>query len=354
MAFPATILDFRAELLLSGVWTDVTAGNYVYQRAGPAKITRGRPDESSQVVMATADLELNNRDGRFSPRNPLGAYYGSIGRNTQLRISVPEGASYLRSDLDQISYASCPDSAGVSITGDTEIQLDITLSSWRQPAVLAGKFGNAGQISWLLLLRAEGTPQFYWSSDGTNFLPNTAISTVPVPNPPGGTALRRQALKVTYTAASATVNFYTAPDIGGAWTALGSAVVVAGGATSIFDSTAAVSVGYVATTYPLGVYTGYTGKVHGFKLLSGIGGTVKASPDFTSQAAGATSFSDAQSNTWTVAGTAEITDRKYRFYGEVPAWPPKWDPSQTDIYTPVQAAGPLRRLGAGGQTAAPL
>ena len=35
-----------------------------------------------------------------------------------------------------------------------------------------------------------------------------------------------------------------------------------------------------------------------------------------------------------------------RFFGEIPAWPPRWDPSGRDAYVPVEASGVLRRLGA--------
>jgi hypothetical protein len=345
MTFPATPLDLRTELLLGGTWTDVTA--YVDHGTSHLTITRGHPDESTTTAPSGTQVTLFNGDARFSARNPTGPYYGLLGRNVPMRVSVPEGASYLRSDLDQSSYASTPDSAGLSITGDTEIQIDLTLSSWRQPTVLASKFGNGGAFSWLLLLQASGNVELYWSADGSAFLQNRAASTAAIPNPPGGTALRRCAVKVTYAAASATVSFYTAPDITSSWTALGSPVAVAGGATSIFDSTAPVILGGVLTTYPLGAFTGYQGKIHGFKLLSGIGGTTKASPDFTSQAPGATSFSDAQSNVWTLGGTAEISNRRYRLHGECSAFPQRWGPAGKDPKADVTAAGLLRRLGQG-------
>lgn len=77
-------IGLKVELFLNGVWTDISA--YVYYR-DKIKITRGKPDETSQVQPQTAALTINNRDGRFSPRNPLGPYYGSIGRNTPIRIS---------------------------------------------------------------------------------------------------------------------------------------------------------------------------------------------------------------------------------------------------------------------------
>lgn len=84
-AFPGTALDLRVELQLAGVWTDVTS--LTYQRDA-ISIKRGRSDEANIAEPSTLGLTLNNRDGRFSPRNPTGPYYGTIGRNTPIRVSL--------------------------------------------------------------------------------------------------------------------------------------------------------------------------------------------------------------------------------------------------------------------------
>jgi hypothetical protein len=333
--YPLPLLGTRVELNLGGTWTDIST--YVYER-DQVIITRGHPDESTTTAPSKAALTLNNRDGRFSDLNPVGPYYGSIGQNTPLRISVPEGASYWRSETDQFSYASCPDTAGVSITGDMEIQLDLTLDNWNQAQTLACKWAaSTNQRTWILELLENGTLLFNFSSSGSGI--DSAPSTVPVPLPP----LRRMCLRVTYASGSGTVTFWTSPPglSSPVWTQLGTAQVF--GAVSLFNSTATVQAGGGSDTddgYP-GVY----GKVHAFRLLSGIAGTVKASPDFTAQAPGATSFADAQSNTWTLHGTAEISSRKYRFHGEVAAWPQAWDSTGADVWVQITASGVLRRLG---------
>jgi hypothetical protein len=59
----------------------------VYARDG-ISISRGRSAEGADVDPTSIRLTLNNRDGRFSPRNPTGLYYGQIGRNTPLRVRV--------------------------------------------------------------------------------------------------------------------------------------------------------------------------------------------------------------------------------------------------------------------------
>ncbi len=78
------------EIVVDGQWTDITP--LVMTRATtPITITYGQSDETSAVVPATCNFLLNNRDGRFSPRNAMSPLYGKIGRNTPCRVSVPLG-----------------------------------------------------------------------------------------------------------------------------------------------------------------------------------------------------------------------------------------------------------------------
>lgn len=347
-SYPLPLLDTRVELNLGGTWTDISS--YVYER-DQVTITRGHPDESTTTAPSSAKLTISNRDGRFSDLNPVGPWYGLIGQNTPLRISVPEGKSYLRSETDQVSYAQCPDSAGVSITGDTEIQVDATLDNWFAGTMLASKWAQTGnERSWALMVEPSGTVLFVWSPDGSAI--QVAPSAVPLPVA-ASFPLRRLCLRVTLAVSTGTVTFYTSPPglSAPAWTQLGAAA--AAGAHSVFDSTAPLQVGYDTDSEYVSAFgwNGFQGKIHAFKLLSGIGGTVKASPDFTAQTPGATSFSDAQSNTWSLNGTAEISSRKYRIHAEVSAWPQAWDSTGTDVWAQITASGVLRRLGqnAGGQ-----
>lgn len=81
-------IGLTVELQLGALgWTDITA--YVYYRDSSSKITitRGKPNETATIQPQSAALELKNGDGRFSPRNPNGPYYGYLTRNTPLRIS---------------------------------------------------------------------------------------------------------------------------------------------------------------------------------------------------------------------------------------------------------------------------
>lgn len=316
-AFPQSTLDIRTELLLAGAWTDISTK--AYNRAG-FNITRGHADEASNVQPSVAALQVNNRGGQFSPRNPSGAYYGVLGRNTPCRISLPTGTCHLRMEDDNTSYAWCPPVAPLQITGSIDVRIDVKLSDY-QGRFLASMWG----ASWNLATTAAGQLSLEYTPDGVTTV--TMLSSMPIP-------LGRIVLRATLDTATGNVTFYTAPAGGidsGPYTQLG-AVQAGSGATTLHASGAsALRVGL------------FYGNAYAFELRSGIGGTVVASPSFTAQPPGTAPFADAQGNIWSMAGTAEISNRRYRHHGEVPAWPQRWDPTGQDVYVPIEPSGLLRR-----------
>jgi len=72
-----------------GVWTDISGD--VYERS-PIIIARGKSDEQSLAQAQRLTFTLENRDGKYSPRNPLSTLYGSIGRNIPVRCKIDSGA----------------------------------------------------------------------------------------------------------------------------------------------------------------------------------------------------------------------------------------------------------------------
>jgi hypothetical protein len=345
MAFPQTPLDVDVELQLGGVWTDITSDVYL---RNPITISRGRADEAARPDPAKCALTLNNRAGKYSPRNPTGAYYGQIGRNTPLRVSVPYGNSYLDLQADN-DLGTTPDVAALDITGDIDIRLDATLENWLcgDAVILGGKYGVSGQRSWFLYVSTSGNLGIAWSTTGIGAA--VAASTAQLPAPPSGRLAVRVTVDVDNGAGGYTITFYTSTSISGTWTQLGSTVVGVG-VTSIFASTAALEVGDV-TAGTISGAVGSLGHVHAFQLRSGIGGAIVANPDWTVQTSGATSFVDSAGRTWGLAGTARISNRLVRFTGEVSSWPARWDVSGKDVYVPIEASGITRRL---GQGASPL
>jgi len=84
--FPTSPLDIKAELLVTGVWTDIS--KYLYER-DPVNITNiGRVDENSSIQTSQMTLTLNNRDFRFTPKYASGAYFPAIAVGALVRISV--------------------------------------------------------------------------------------------------------------------------------------------------------------------------------------------------------------------------------------------------------------------------
>lgn len=358
VTFPAAPLDVRLELnlgapevdeaypaaypaaygdVIPSAWTDISTA--AYQREGtspPVTVTRGRPDESGQAQASACTFELNNRDGRFSPANPAGPYFGKLGRNSPLRVSVPARAPYLRMEDDTASGISCPDAAGLRLTGTIDIRLDFRRSDGNA-GTLAYNWGAVGQSSWYMQSGTAGRAHFSWSANGTTF--TTVSSTVAMP-------VHRTVLRVAFAPAAGTVTFFTgAPGTASSalstgWTQLGDVVSV--GATTLHGGTNGIAAGFFyGSLFELAVFSG----------VPSAGGTLVADAAVTAQAAGALDWADAQGNTWTLSGTAEVSDRSYRYHGEMSSLPGKWDVTGTDVSVPVQAGGLLRRL---GQGAAPL
>lgn len=342
MVFPQTTLPVLGELQLGGTWTDITSTILV--DAG-INITRGRPDEASTVDTSKCPLSLRN-DGRYSPRNPLSPYYGVLGRNTPLRISVAEGTQFGAFPGLDGSYASAPDAPPLDITGDIDIRIELSINTIPPGDLymLASKYLDTGnQRSWALYALADGRLNLRWSADGT--LAKNASSTT-VPKWGSGHMAFRATMDVDSGGGTSTVTFYTSSSITGTWERLGEPVVRAE-VTAVFSSTAPLQLGYTAALPS----NAFDGRIYKFELRNLIGGTVVANPNLTSQTVGAASFADTAGspNTWILNGEAEITNWNPRFTGEVSSWPQLWDLSGRKVTAQIEATGILRRLGQGAK-----
>lgn len=344
MVFPQTPLPLKVELMVGSTWTDVTSDVRGEQQI---RINRGRSDEGSSVEPTRCTFTLDNNSGNYSPKNPNGAYYGQIGRNTPCRVSVHTGSIYLDLPGSTTAYAETADTAVLDITGDLDVRVDASLINWLPPdgapttesIEIIGKMQSTSQQSWLLAMQG-GHIMLAWSNNGTAFL--TAKSTEsPVIPGAGGRLAIRATLDVDNGAGGRTIRFYTSDTLDGVWTQLGDPVVQSG-TTSIFSSTSSVRIGK-ASVYG---YSQPIGRFHAAEIRNGIWGTVVANPYFSNQAVGTTSFADSAGRTWTVNGAAAITNRKTRFTGEISAWPVRWE-TKHDVVVQVEASGVMRRLSQG-------
>lgn len=325
------------ELYVNSTWTDITS--YV-RYDDKIQITRGQSGESGSFDTSSCQLTLDNRDGRFSPRNPAGAYYGQIGRNTPLRVSVDGGLPYLNLTGAASGRASTPDNAALDITGDIDVRVEMFLLDWNvtSQTEIIGKYLSTGnQRSWRFYLNTGGYPAITWTADGSTL--KTATSTTSLALNGRSRMAIRFTLDVNDGAGNNVVTFYTADDISGTWTQLGTAVTTVG-VTSIFSGSATLDIGDINNSS----LTPMTGRVYKAQVLSGIAGSAVANPDFTAQSVGATSFADAAGRTWTITAPATIANRKIRFTGEVSSWDVAWDTAGVDVVTKIEASGIVRRL----------
>lgn len=338
MTFPQTPLPLHVDINPTGSsWVDVTGD--VRGEQG-ISITRGQSAEGSQSQPSVCTMTLDNTSGNYTPGNPMGTYYPNLTRNTPLRVWV-ERTPYLELDGSSNCYIKTADHASLDITGDIDIRVDARLDKWRYaatdaPYALMWKTIGSGNISWELTLWSDRI-YFIWTEDGTDEI--FSVSSVPPPALGGDRLAVRVTLDVDNGSGGHTVTFYTSDTIDGSWTQLGDPFV-GSGTTSIYASTAYLSVGNIST---LSGRTRYD-QFFAAELRDGIDGTEVANPDFTAQTAGDTSFDDAAGRTWTVVGSAEISIRDYRFWGELADTIPTADISGTDKTVAVTASGILRRL----------
>lgn len=354
MTFPQTPRAVLAELKVGSTdWANISS--YVQQRGGGVRITRGTSGEQSQTPPQTCDLILNNRDGIFSPRNPMSPLYGQIGQSTPLRVSIGIG-KYGMVTPSTDGRAECDDSAALSFTGDMDLRVDLeTLTDpWNILSFdLASQFQNTIGGCRFTYILVSGVPRLTWFPTGT-YPAGVQVANATTALPPTlGRLAQRVTLDVDNGAAGWTVRFYTAPTIAGPWTQLGTDVTGAG-VTSLFDIPDRLRIGSAMATTLHSWGSTADCVWYSAELRNGIGGTVVASPDFTAQPLdpvpfALSNFSDAQGNDWWFRGTADAAriwygDVSYRFYGEVAEFPPRWDTSGEDAWVPLSAAGELRRL----------
>jgi hypothetical protein len=338
MAFP---LDIHTELLIDGAWQDVSGD--VYNREA-LRISHGRADEGGRADVSKATFLLNNRGGKYSPRNPRSPLFGKIGRNTPVRISIDGGESYLETDGAPANIASTPHNAAFHPTTSLDLRAEVSPDNWRLRGgnqTLIGKWEPTGnQCSYMMRVSYDPSTgnhnlSMLWSTDGTPGGMRQVFASIGWPMP-------RYAVRWVLAQATGTATMYMARTLDGPWQEITS--VSTGVAEPIFNSSAPLEIAPGDTTSEPDRVP-FAGRGHRFAVV--INGAEVASPDFRHLAPGITSFTDSKARTWALSGTARIANRHTRFEGEIASWPSRWEPSGTDAWVPVQAAGIRRRLSQG-------
>ncbi|GAA2456905.1 hypothetical protein [Streptomyces macrosporus] len=339
MAFPETPLPIRAELDLGDRWEDITP---YWDEHSRIVITRGQRGEAATVDPTTCTLTLRNADGRFSPRNPVGPYYGRIGRNTPLRVSVGAGPSRLELTGDPAGHASTPHVPALDVGTALDVRIEVT-ADWRpsNSCMLIGKW-TTGDRSWMLGLTNTGSLRVYWYGTAGIWW----FSSRPLPSDLPERAAFRATIEVNTVASTATTRLYWAPTMDGPWTQLGADGNFTNVTTPIRAGGAPVRISGDDPTADI-AWQPLVGQVHRAEVRAGADGPIVASPDFRGLHLGTTNFTDSAGRAWAVTTPAQVANWQTRFIGEVSTWPTKWGPSGYDAEAQITASGILRRLSQG-------
>jgi hypothetical protein len=332
--FPYDTDQFRAEALIDGTWTDITTS--VRSVGDVATISRGRPDEQSRVRTERCALRINNRDGVYSNRNPNSVYFGLLGRNTQVRLSVaPVIGALADYGTDSASHVApsvtLDGSAGLlicvwaalddsfttidytvpgSMTAGTELDEFSTTRSGRQALAAAGATGTR---------TATASSATEWWHAVSVALPGPSITVQEVLQDSNNGA------DVTLTTGSGTQAGWvmvavqtwdiesgnmTSPPSGSGWSALADTGSNPRGRTRAWFNTTRTA-GAQAVTF-----------------IQNPNGTT-----------------DNHAHLFVLSGVEALPPQlAYRFWGEVPAWPQVWDKSGRDVFVPIEVNGIFRRL----------
>lgn len=255
------------------------------------------------------------------------------------------------------TLVNTPDSVALSITGDLDVRIHCTPTSWSPGAgvqTTASKGGFTGSTtSWWTNIGSTGIPQFAWSSTGASGNTKIKNATASVPFSAGAPGWIGVTLDVDNGVGGNDLKFWTSmatvpPADITTWSQLGTTVTTAG-VTSIFDNAAALIIGERDTG---GTTDHFIGSIYEVQVRNGINGTVVANPNFDAAPwvngdVTPTARADGSGNTWTLQGSAIIAD----IPEPPPPPPPPPSPLPPVVSQPILLDDSVGRLGCGTHTA---
>lgn len=196
------------------------------------------------------------------------------------------------------NYASTPDSAAVSITGDIDIRVKVAADDWTPAAIqtfMAKRFTD-GNRSWQFRISggSSGRLVFVWSEDGIGANEKSFTSSAAPGVADGSMKWVRVTFDVNDGAGNHVAKFYTSDD-GATWAQLGT-TQTAVGVASIFDSACVVAIGANSP----GTTEILAGKVYYAELRNGIDGPVVAKFDPAKAAVGDLLVPSDTGEVWTI------------------------------------------------------
>lgn len=305
----------------------------------PISYTAGRGDEAARVDASRMDLSLDNRDGRFTPRNPYGPYFGQLKRGTPITLSMSNGEdAFTRT----VASGLGTNPAGQAWTAG---------SSW---SVAATEARNAGAANTISMAKLNGADLL--NGEGRFTVSANQVST-------GGTW--QTGVIVRSVSSTGGVSLQVDFNLSGA---LGISIkrqVPGSGTINVLAENAAF------LTYAANDKFRARWQLDGATLRLKVWKPANpVTPDADEPAAwslsatladvygsgiGLWSLRGASTNTGMYVAFDDWTSEATEFVGTVAQWPADWDQSGNNSWAAISAAGPLRRLQQGvGALKSPL
>lgn len=327
MAFPQDPRDIRAELYLAGDWVDVSP--LVYSR-DEIKLKRGRADEQATTAPGSCQLTLNNRDLRFSPRNPIGPYYGQLGRNTPMRLSIRVAA-------DEFGRTVASDWGTADVGGEWDLagSSGVTLADFNVAAGVGTQAVTAANRFLFAHLAAVVQRDVDIAVTATSTITDVTGASIHL----GNVMVRGTSLSDYYYA----LVEVTADEVVGIGIRHADGTAIAASVVADVEWTGSLRVRMQAEGRTL------RAKVWDPADAEPLGWNVDGRVDTV--AAGGVGVRSARlsgnTNTPCVISYDDLEVRSPRFAGEVSQWPAVTDVSGEDARVEIEASGILRRLGQG-------
>lgn len=253
----------------------------------------GLPTESSGTYSFTYDLRVkidSTEQELYGFGNPTFLKVDGVDKSGVYQIM----ASRLALPAITNNYISTPDNATVSVTGDIDIRMKLSLVDWIPPVDNQGLarqwLGTTSQRGWDLRITAStGVIRFAFTQDGTTQI--AANSTVAVPFIDGEIGY----IRVNRVASTGVVTFYTSLD-GLTWTQLGTTVATTAG--NMWNSDQPLIVGMSGS----GGDFMMLGSVYRFELRTGPGAALVAylDPERDGLVGASSLVSSLTGETWTL------------------------------------------------------
>lgn len=309
-------------------WVDAT---YAARLTDGITITEGRGDWGAKVDPGSIALTFDNRSGDFSEYNPMGRWYGSLGRDTPLRVRLRRGedafgrtvaSGWGTSDSGQGWSTANPSRFSVG-SGHGTVSIPSVNTLWRQLygstlldaerriSITPSLTLTGASLVWCGIFRYQDASNYYSASVELDRNTGSGLTIT--------CKIRRT------TTAAGTVEIAVASPVPGLLYTAGQPVHTRAGITG---STLGVKA-WVGTDEP----PGWAAEIDDYA--------------FTTPGQVGEEMYLAAGNTNALPYTVTVDD--YALYvdlagGFVPAWVPRWDRSRQDRTVPVVAKGVLHRM----------